>query len=92
MKQLKEKIKEESLDIKPLRILSEVIYHDISLKYGEIFEAGTGAEVIRDLFTKVDLQITVEELVKEAEEAGVGAALAMFSPYITSKINGFVAL
>ena len=69
LKQLKEKVKEEILDIKPLRILSEVIYHDISLKYGEIFEAGTGAEVIRDLFTKVDLQITVEELVKEAEEA-----------------------
>ena len=69
LKQLKEKVKEEILEIKPLRILSEVVYHDISLKYGEIFEAGTGAEVIRDLFTKVDLQITVEELVREAEEA-----------------------
>jgi len=49
--------------------LSEVIYHDISLKYGEMFEAGTGAEVIRDLFSKVDLQITVDELIKEADEA-----------------------
>ncbi len=69
LKQLKEKVKEEILEIKPLRILSEVIYHDISLKFGEIFEAGTGAEVIRDLFSNIDLQVTVSELVKEAEEA-----------------------
>ena len=68
-KQLREKVKEEILEIKPLRILSEVVYHDISLKYGEMFEAGTGAEVVKELFTKVDLQITVEELVKEAEDA-----------------------
>src|SRR5581483_6234532 len=69
LKQLKEKVKEEVLDIKELRILSEVVYHDLSLKYGEIFEAGTGAEVIRDLFTKVDLKKTTDELVKESEEA-----------------------
>ncbi len=69
LKQAREKVKEEILEIKPLRILSEVVYHDLSLKFGEIFEAGTGAEVIRDIFSKVDLQITVEELTKEAEEA-----------------------
>jgi DNA-directed RNA polymerase subunit beta' len=69
LKAAKEKVKEEILEIKPLRILSEVIYHDLSLKYGEMFEAGTGAEVIKDLFSKIDLKITVEELVKEAEEA-----------------------
>ncbi len=68
-KQLREKVKEEILDIKPLRILSEVVYHDISMKYGEMFEAGTGAEVVKELFTKVDLQITVEELVNEAKDA-----------------------
>ena len=45
LKQAREKVKEEILEIKPLRILSEVVYHDLSLKYGEMFEAGTGAEV-----------------------------------------------
>ncbi len=69
LRQLREKVKEEVLDVKPLRILSEVIYHNLSLKYGEMFEAGTGAEVIRDLFNKVDLQKTVDELVKESNEA-----------------------
>src|SRR3989338_3636676 len=69
LKQAREKVKEEILEIKPLRILSEVVFHELSLKFGEIFEAGTGAEVIRDIFSKIDLNITVEELVKEAEEA-----------------------
>ena len=69
LKQLKEKVKEEILDIKTMRILSEVVYHDLSLKYGEIFEAGTGAEVVRKLFSNIDLKITVDELVKESKEA-----------------------
>jgi len=68
LKQLREKVKEEVLEIKPLRILSEVVYHGLSLKYGEMFEVGTGAEVIRDLFSKVDLQKTVDELIKESSE------------------------
>src|SRR3989344_3699611 len=69
LKQVREKVKEEVLSIKQLMILSEVAYNELSLKYGEMFEAGTGAEVIRDLFKKVDLQITTDELVKEAAEA-----------------------
>lgn len=69
LKQVRAKVEEEILEIKPLRILSEVIYHDISLKYGEIFEAGTGAEVIKNLFTQVNIPKTVEELIKESQEA-----------------------
>ncbi len=69
LKQAREKVKEEVLDIKVLRILSEVVYNDLSLKYGEMFEAGTGAEVIRDLFKKIDLQMIADELVKESKEA-----------------------
>ncbi len=69
LKQAREKVKEEVLEIKVLRILSEVAYNELSLKYGEMFEAGTGAEVIRDLFKKIDLQITTDELAKEAQEA-----------------------
>jgi len=69
LRQLEAKVKAEILDIKPLRIMSEVVYHDLSLKYGEMFEVGTGAEVIRELFTKVDLKIVTDELFKEAQEA-----------------------
>jgi DNA-directed RNA polymerase subunit beta' len=69
LKQAREKVKEEVLSIKELMILSEVAYNDLSLKYGEMFVAGTGAEVVRDLFSKIDLEATVEELIKEAAEA-----------------------
>ncbi len=69
LKQLKEKVKEEVLEIKPLRILSEIIYHDLSLKYGQMFEVGTGAEVIKQIFSKIDLKFTVDELVKESQTA-----------------------
>jgi len=68
LKAARERAKEEVLEIKPLKILSEVVYHTLSLKYGEIFEAGTGAEVVREIFSKVDLKKTTDELVKESKE------------------------
>ena len=68
LKQARLKAEEEVLSIKLLSILSEVAYHTLSLKYGEIFEAGTGAEAVRNLFSKVDLKKTVGELIKESEE------------------------
>jgi len=69
LKSAREKAKEELLDIKPLRILSEVVYHNLSMKYGEVFEAGTGAEVVKELFSQVDLKKETEEIAKEAKEA-----------------------
>ena len=69
LKQAREKAKEELLDIKELRILSEVVYHTLSMKYGEVFEAGTGAEVVKEIFQKVDLKKETEAIAKEAKEA-----------------------
>jgi len=69
LKQAREKAKEEVLEIKPLRILSEVVYHTLSLKYGEVFEAGTGAEVVRELFTKIDLKKETDIIAEEAKNA-----------------------
>jgi len=69
LKAAREKAKEELLEIKELRILSEVVYHNLSMKYGEVFEAGTGAEVVRELFTKVDLKKETDIIAKEAKEA-----------------------
>ena len=69
LKQAREKAKEELLDIKPMRILSEVVYHTISLKYGEVFEAGTGAEVVKQIFEKIDLQKETDIIAQEAKDA-----------------------
>jgi len=69
LKTSRDKAKEELLTIKPLMILSEVAYHTLSMKFGEVFEAGTGAEVVRDLFKQIDLEKATKELQTEAKEA-----------------------
>ena len=44
LKKARDRAREEVLELKPLKVLSETAYEDLSLKYGEVFEAGTGAE------------------------------------------------
>jgi len=68
LKKAKDKAKQEVASIKPLEIFNELDYHRLSLKYGEIFEAGTGAETLKDLFIKVDLDKEIEKIKKQMEE------------------------
>ncbi len=58
----------ELRDLKPLKIVSENIYQDLSLKYGHVFEAGIGAEAIREVLEKIDLDKLINELEKEIIE------------------------
>jgi len=69
LKAARDAAKEEVMGIKPLRIISEVEYHQLSLKYGEIFEAGTGAETLRKIFEKIDLKQKIAELEKQLSQA-----------------------
>ncbi len=64
--------KQEILSLEPLTILSEAQYRDFIARYGEIFEAGTGAETIRTLFEKIDLKKEIANLREKAEKE-VGA-------------------
>jgi len=59
----------EELDrIKPLEILSEIELMDLSLKYGHIFEVGTGAEALKKIFEELDLDKIIEDLKKKREK------------------------
>ncbi len=60
-------VREEMKLIKPLEVHSEVEYYRLSVKYGEMFEGGTGAEVLREIFEKVDLAKEIEKLNAEKE-------------------------
>ncbi len=51
--------------LKPLEIISEVIYQDYSLRYGHIFEAATGAEAIRRLLARLDITAEIAKLTKD---------------------------
>ena len=50
-------------------IISEVEYRDLSLKYGHIFSAGIGAEAIRAIFEKMDLQKEIDAMNEDLVEA-----------------------
>lgn len=69
LKFAKDRAKEEVLSLKPLKVLSEPEYQRLSLKYGEIFEAGTGGETVRKIFEKIDLKKEINDLKKVLEDA-----------------------
>ena len=62
-------VDEELKDMKVMKIIAETTYHDWSLKYGHIFEAGIGAEAIKELLERVNVGRTIELLEEELEEA-----------------------
>src|SRR4030042_4062052 len=68
LKAARDKAREELISLKVRKVLSEVDYHRFSLKYGEAFEAGTGAEVLRKIFENIDLKKEIAELKKETKE------------------------
>jgi len=68
LKKAKDKAKQEVASIKNLEVLTELDYHRLSLKYGEIFEAGTGAETLKELFMKVDIDKSIERVKQLVEE------------------------
>ena len=60
--------KQEIAGIAPLAILSEAQYREYLSRYGDIFEAGTGAETIRNLFEQIDLKKETAVLKERAEK------------------------
>ncbi|MDD4412717.1 MAG: DNA-directed RNA polymerase subunit beta' [Patescibacteria group bacterium] len=58
----------ELKSLKVMNVISENIYQNLSLKYGHIFSAGIGAEVVRDLLEKIDLDKEIELMEKDLEE------------------------
>ncbi|HEB13776.1 MAG TPA: hypothetical protein ENI13_02215 [candidate division CPR3 bacterium] len=68
LKAARDKAREEVNSIKALRVFSEVEYYDYSMKYGEVFEAGTGAEILRKIFEGFNVKKEIQKLKKEEEE------------------------
>ena len=51
--------------INKYQVLSELEFRDLSLKYGEVFEAGIGAEAIRRLLAEMNLEETAKAVEQE---------------------------
>ncbi len=69
LKKARDRAKEELMGLKPLKVISELEYHNLSLKYGEVFEAGTGSETLRKIFQEVDSQKILKQLQEEIPAA-----------------------
>jgi len=55
--------------LKFMRVLSEAAYFDLSLKYGECFNAGTGSETLVKILSAMDLKKTRSALEDEAAKS-----------------------
>jgi len=62
LKQARDRAREEIVQLKPFKILSEIEYRELSLKYGEIFKAGTGAETLKRVFEKINLSKEIKKI------------------------------
>jgi len=56
--------KREVLALEPLKIISEIDYQNLSLKYGEVFEAETGSEALKEIFENLDLDEEIKKIKK----------------------------
>ncbi|MDP2648108.1 MAG: DNA-directed RNA polymerase subunit beta' [Candidatus Yanofskybacteria bacterium] len=56
LKDLKDRERNSLKSLRKYQILSELEYRDLSVKYGEVFEAGIGAEAVRKLLEEINLE------------------------------------
>jgi DNA-directed RNA polymerase subunit beta' len=70
MKELFSTAKKDIESIKEGMVLDEIQYHNYSLKYGTLFEAGIGAEAVYNIFKNIDLKKLVLKLEASLEKAG----------------------
>ncbi len=60
--------RDEIMNLRPLRIISEMEYLELSKKYGHIFEAGIGSEAVKKMLEAIDLKKTRKEVEKHLAE------------------------
>ena len=56
-------------ELKVMSIISEQVYHEWSLKYGHIFEANIGAEAVKTMLKRINVEETMNQLEEELKEA-----------------------
>ena len=56
-------------NLKVGKIFSEIDYRKMSMRFGHVFKAGTGAETIREIIANMDLAKLIEDLKEESKKA-----------------------
>ena len=66
-KELKDREKNNLRNLRKYQVVSELDFRDLSLKYGEVFEAGIGAEAIKRLLEEINFDDLLAEIESEAK-------------------------
>jgi DNA-directed RNA polymerase subunit beta' len=69
LESIRDQARSELKSIKKMQIISELAYRDLSLKYGQVFTAGIGAEALQGLLEDVNLEELAQELEIDLREA-----------------------
>lgn len=59
---IRDQARAELKSIKKYQVISELVYRDLSLKYGPVFQAGIGAEGIKQLLEEINLEEIAQNL------------------------------
>src|SRR3990167_4946992 len=62
LKELKDREKNNLRNLLKYQVISELDFRDLSLKYGEVFEAGIGADAIKKLLEEFNLDEVITQL------------------------------
>ncbi|MDP3057499.1 MAG: DNA-directed RNA polymerase subunit beta' [bacterium] len=57
--------KAEIKSLVPMKVISEIEYRNLSLKFGSVFKAGIGAETVREMLARTDLKKLKDALTEE---------------------------
>ncbi len=68
IKEARDQAKEDLRKIKKLKVISEIEYRNLSLKYASVFKANIGAEAVRDALANTDLNKLAKKLEKSVVE------------------------
>ncbi len=71
LEELKEQyrsVKDDLKNLEPFRVLSEVEYFNLSTRFGQAFTAGIGAEAIRKILERLDIDQTILNLKQQLAE------------------------
>jgi len=68
IKEARDKAKEDLRKIKKLKVISEIEYRNLSLKYASVFKAEIGAVAVQNALAKMDLNKIAKKLEKDVLE------------------------
>ncbi|MBU2081993.1 DNA-directed RNA polymerase subunit beta' [Patescibacteria group bacterium] len=67
----RDKAKDDLKNLHRYQILGEAEFHELSLKYGSIFEAGIGSEAVKKLLEEINLSELADKIAEEEKTAPV---------------------